>query len=479
MKPSLISAICLTFVLTSFNAFAGSATWLASPPTGNWNHAANWMPASIPNGPFDTATFASSNRTDIAISANTAVNGIVFNADASEFTITANPTVTLTISGTGPTNNSSLNQKFVTATNGAGNSGAIVFTNSAAANTAGLTIDFTNSGATASGAAGGNITFRDTTTANNSFIQNEGGAASNASGGHTYFTDNSTAGNATLIAFGGTNGGLGAGIAFGPTSSGGTAAIDVEGNGYLDISSHNPPGMAMGNLQGNGSVFLGGNNLTVGNNNLGGVFSGIMQDGGANGGTGGSLTKTGKGTLTLTGANTFSGGTTLAKGTIVAKNKTGSATGTGPVQVNIGTFAGTGTIGGALTVGTGASSGATLLPAKSKSGTKPGTLTVNSPLTFNSFSTYKCVLNRSTLIMGKVTALGVTINTDVPFTFVDTGAGTLTSGTVFTVINNIAATPIAGTFSNLANGSTFTSNGNTFKASYTGGTGNDLVLTVQ
>jgi hypothetical protein len=72
----------------------------------------------------------------------------------------------------------------------------------------------------------------------------------------------------------------------------------------------------------------------------------------------------------------------------------------------------------------------------------------------------------------------VTINSGATFTFVDTGTSTLTVGTVFTVINNISANPISGTFSNLPNGSTFTSNGNTFQASYTGGNGNDLTLTV-
>ena len=72
----------------------------------------------------------------------------------------------------------------------------------------------------------------------------------------------------------------------------------------------------------------------------------------------------------------------------------------------------------------------------------------------------------------------MTINSGATFTFVDTGTGTLTVGTVFTVINNTSASPIAGTFSNLADGSIFTSNGNNFQASYTGGTGNDLTLTV-
>jgi hypothetical protein len=54
----------------------------------------------------------------------------------------------------------------------------------------------------------------------------------------------------------------------------------------------------------------------------------------------------------------------------------------------------------------------------------------------------------------------------------------LPPGTVLTVINNTAATPIAGTFANLADRSTFTSHGNTLQASYEGGDGNDLTLTV-
>ncbi len=81
--------------------------------------------------------------------------------------------------------------------------------------------------------------------------------------------------------------------------------------------------------------------------------------------------------------------------------------------------------------------------------------------------------------MGKVNALGVIIHSGVTFEFVDRTTGPLTRGTVFTAINNISANPIGGAFANLADGTTFTSGGNTFKANYEGGTGNDLVLTVQ
>ena len=85
-------------------------------------------------------------------------------------------------------------------------------------------------------------------------------------------------------------------------------------------------------------MFLGGVNLAVGANNLSTNFSGLIQDGGVSGGTGGSLTKTGNGKLTLSTANTYTGGTTVTNGTLLVRNKTGSATGTGAVQVNAGTL---------------------------------------------------------------------------------------------------------------------------------------------
>jgi hypothetical protein len=54
----------------------------------------------------------------------------------------------------------------------------------------------------------------------------------------------------------------------------------------------------------------------------------------------------------------------------------------------------------------------------------------------------------------------------------------LPPGTVFIVINNTAASPIEGTFNNLPDDGVITVNGNSFQASYDGGDGNDLTLTV-
>ncbi len=63
-----------------------------------------------------------------------------------------------------------------------------------------------------------------------------------------------------------------------------------------------------------------------------------------------ALTKNLAGTLALTNANTYAGGTTITDGTLLANNTSGSATGTGNVNVNAGTLGGTGSVSGLVTV---------------------------------------------------------------------------------------------------------------------------------
>jgi autotransporter-associated beta strand protein len=510
--------------------FAGSATWKASPATGDWNHAANWAPSTIPNGPFETATFATSNITGVSLSDLVEVNGITFNAGASAFTITVPPNLTLTISGVGITNNSGVAQNFATTVSEVSDAGTILFTNGA---TAGSGTFFTNNGAKSSssfpgtieffnvstagngtfvnqsaavsGALGGLVNFRDASTAGNGaftnhagtetgnfgggsvtffdtstasngiFINNGSGISGFSTGGLTEFFDGSTADSATLIANDGVVGGK---ILFGFKSRGHRARVVVFGNGNLDIGTHHfPYRVGIGSLEGNGKVFLGGRNLTVGNNNLNIVFSGVIQVGGGFGGaSGGSLTKVGTGELVLAHRSTYPGGTTIKRGKLIVNNDGGSGTGSGPVKVNGGTLGGRGQINGTVTVGTESGSRALLSPGYKK--VNPGTLTIHRKLTFNSDATYKVELNSTTGQADKVVAAGVTINAGAQFSFADLGSGTLALGTVFRVINNTSETPIAGAFSNLPDGSMFSSNGNTFQASYSGGTGNDLTLTV-
>ena len=127
----------------------------------------------------------------------------------------------------------------------------------------------------------------------------------------------------------------------------------------------NAPGVTIGSIEGSGNVFLGGNNLTVGSKNLNTTFSGVIQDGGANAGSGGSLTKIGSGTLVLAGANTYTGNTNINSGVLQVDGSITSNT-----FVNHGgTLAGAGTVIGNVTN----NRRGTVSP-----GDAPGMLTVNS-----------------------------------------------------------------------------------------------------
>ena len=66
--PILSFAIVLTLSLDAVNAAsAATATWNANPVDSHWSNRANWTPARVPNGPSDTAMFASSGVTDVSI----------------------------------------------------------------------------------------------------------------------------------------------------------------------------------------------------------------------------------------------------------------------------------------------------------------------------------------------------------------------------------------------------------------------------
>src|SRR5438046_10453606 len=114
MRRTVLSAVlnATIFAFIASFAHAGSAIWDLNPHSGDWNTKTNWRPATVPNGSADTAFFDLSNTTGLSISANTEVNGIVFdsNAGLNPFTITAGPGFTLTISGVGITNNSGTTQ---------------------------------------------------------------------------------------------------------------------------------------------------------------------------------------------------------------------------------------------------------------------------------------------------------------------------------------------------------------------------------
>src|SRR5882724_1345260 len=207
------TAILTLLLSTMSSSFAGSATWKASPATGDWFTATNWTPTTVPNGPADTATFASSNKTRPFIAFNAELNGIVFNPGASAFTImnALGTSPTLSISGAGITNNSGIVQNFAFELAGA----QILFLNSATAGslTAFTTTNMTFGGTSTAGSAtftnNGLMNFSNTATAGDATITNNveltfdgssiaGNATFTNPGGFINFRDTSTGGNATF-----------------------------------------------------------------------------------------------------------------------------------------------------------------------------------------------------------------------------------------------------------------------------------------
>jgi autotransporter-associated beta strand protein len=317
------------------------------------------------------------------------------------------------------------------------------------------------------------ILFLSHSSAGNATVIAQGAISNDTSSPQIDFEQHCDAANATVIAYGGSNGGNGGVIFFTGTPNGGTARIELFGNSILDTTLTH--GVQLGSVEGEGegTIELGASQLQVGTNNLSTVFSGLIEDNG----DGGSFVKVGTGVLTLSGPNTYTGATTVKAGTLVVTNTAGSATGTGSVSVNAGTLGGSGTVAGALTVGTGSGAGAFLAPA---AGTTIQTrLTVQSAVTLNSDATYTYTFkaNSKHARTDMVIANGATI-TGATFALVGTTQGRMKRGLVLNVINNTSANPISGTFSNLPDGAIVTVNGNNLQASYEGGDGNDLTLTV-
>ena len=283
------------------------ATWLNAPASADWNTGTNWLGGIAPVNPGDTATFNTSTNTSPTLSANVTIDSITFNPGASPFTIQTNGRV-LTLLGVGIVNNSGNVQ---TINNNNSTSGGAVLI--------------------------GRTIFTNAATADSTVITNSGVGTS------TQFFNNSTAGNATI-----TNSGAGSFTAFTQGASGGNAAlINANPTAFITIAELNGAGTTAGSIAGNGTIFLGSKNLTVGGNQQSTVFSGVISDGEFSdlppalataqpSYVGGSLTKVGTGTLTLTGINTYTGGTNL-NGGILAVNSDVNL-GTGALSFNGGTL---------------------------------------------------------------------------------------------------------------------------------------------
>jgi len=71
-RPTSITGVfsALILMLCIQASDAGSAIWDHNPGSSDWNTATNWTPATVPNGPSDTAFFDLSNTTALSIASS-------------------------------------------------------------------------------------------------------------------------------------------------------------------------------------------------------------------------------------------------------------------------------------------------------------------------------------------------------------------------------------------------------------------------
>lgn len=445
---------------TTMVAVAQDATWLAVPGTDVLNESTNWNGGIAP-GSGDTAFFGASTQTNLVTedSEDITIGGFTFTAGAPDYTLTMGGLgAVLQFDGAGIMTDDA---EF-TLVGSSSSSSQLTFLNTSTAGEANITNN-------------NKLVFEDGSSAGPSFITNNAeltfqenstaGSATITNFDQIEFFGDSSAGNATITNENGDMDFLGdstAGTAtitnkddldFRENSTAGNARL-INENGATTSFNGTGRAVSAGSISGGGFLSLGGNAFTVGNNDDSTLFSGVIS------GSGGSLTKTGIGTLTLSGTNTYSGGTIVSNGGLIVDGTIGVVN-----VASLGILGGVGTLGA-----TSVSSGGVHTP-----GNSIGTQTVNGNYTLEAGSVLEIEVDATGQtdqvdVTGEVSLDGATLRVlGLPDN--DTSFGSSTSGVI---IANDGVDAVSGVFSIIENQLAFYD----ANVDYTGGTGNDVVLDV-
>jgi autotransporter-associated beta strand protein len=490
-------------------------------PTVDYNNPSNWANFTVPDG---TARFAPGFAVNPYIAIDTTVGAWIVSGTQYVFSISSGSTQ-LTFTGAGISsvnfgtiaiansgyiefkNSSSAGASFITnqremkflGTSSAGtatitNNDYISFENSATAGSAKFSTyqQLSFRGGASAGSAqiiveSGLLSFSDLSNAGSASITNEDevffGYRSSAANAKIFnndelaFGNDATAGAATIV--------NSAELTFAQRATAGSAVITTRSGGETRFQENSDGGLAqliteaggrvsfgtlgnsdgiwnVGSIAGNGSVYMGLGTLVVGANNLSTV-AGLLE------GSNGNLTKVGSGTLSLTAANTYTLHTKIDGGTLLVNGSTASASTT----VNSGgTLGGHGLIKNSVVI----NNGGVLAP-----GSSAGNLTLGGGVEFKGGSILRAELGGDTVGTGydRLTVAGA-VSLGAPtldLRLINSFSPSLTSQQSFIIIDNDGTDAVAGTFAGLAQGATVVAEGRLFTLSYTGGTGNDVVLT--
>lgn len=233
-----------------------------------------------------------------------------------------------------------------------------------------------------------------------------------------------------------------------------TDAAIITGAGTLTSPQISTSGLTGNTISGKLAIPAGGTVLDVLNDDAATdlAVSAIIS--------GAALTKNGEGTAMLSGNNTFTSAA-INEGALIFTGTNAAA-----ITLNGGMIGGSGSVG-ALTSG---AAGGMVSP-----GTSTGILSSGS-VAWNAATTFAVELNSTTPGTGH-DQLNVTGTVNLGGATLLALPGSGAAGTM-TIIANDGTDAVTGTFASLPENATFAVAGKTFRISYTGGTGNDVTLTV-